>query len=157
VAISQPGTNGCTPGAGGFGGFGPRAGNGGAGDGSTTTPGNRPARNGNGARRFAGAFGKVASVSAPTFVVQGNNRNGAATTTTVTTDASTTFTKVVSASQSTLAVGQCVAALGPSDQTGAISANSIAIRPPGPNGCFTGNRGGPGGPGGGGGGTASTG
>lgn len=150
VAISQPGANGCTPQAGGLGGA--RAGNGGAGGGGggsgTTAPANGRNGNGNGARRFAGAFGKVASVSAPSFVVQGNSRNGAARTTTVTTDASTTFTKVVGAAQSNLAVGQCIAATGPSDQTGAVTANSIAIRPPGPNGCFTG-RGGPGGPGGG--------
>jgi hypothetical protein len=153
VAISQPGANGCTPQTGGLGGFGgARAGNGGAGGGGggsgTTAPANGPNGNGNGARRFAGAFGKVASVSAPSFVVQGINRNGADTTTTVTTDATTTFTKVVGAAQSNLAVGQCIAATGPSDQTGAVTANSIAIRPPGPNGCFTG-RGGPGGPGGG--------
>jgi hypothetical protein len=154
VTISQPGANGCTPQAGGFGGFGPRAGNGGAGGGggSSTTP---PANGGNGGRRLGGAFGKVASVSGPTFVVQGNNRNGASATTTVTTDASTTFTKVVSAGQSNLAVGQCIAAIGPADQTGAVTANSIAIRQPGPNGCFTG-RGGQGRAGGGNAGTGST-
>jgi hypothetical protein len=156
VTISQPGANGCTPQAGGFGGFGPRAGNGGAGGGgsSTTPPANGGNRNRNGARRFAGGFGKVTSVSLPTFVVQGNNRNAAGTTTTVTTDASTSFTKVVSAGQSNLAVGQCVAAIGPADQTGAVTANSIAIRQPGPNGCFTG-RGGPGGARGGNGATGS--
>jgi Domain of unknown function (DUF5666) len=155
VAISQPGANGCTPGAGGFGGFGPRAGNGGAGGSTTTAPANNRNPNRNGARRPNGAFGKVASVSGPSFVVQRTDRNGANTTTTVTTDSSTTFTKVVSASQSTLANGQCVAALGPADQTGAVTANSIAIRPPGPNGCFTGNRGGQGAPGGGNGGAGS--
>jgi hypothetical protein len=155
VAISQPGANGCTPGAGGFGGFGgPRAGNGGGGS-TTTAPANGRNPNGNGARRLNGAFGKVASVSGPSFVVQRTDRNGANTTTSVTTDSSTTFTKVVSASQSTLANGQCVAAVGPSDQTGAVTANSIAIRPPGPNGCFTGNRGGQGGPAGGNGGAGS--
>ncbi len=83
-------------------------------------------------------------MSGPTFTVQRTDRNGATTTTSITTDASTTFTKVVSASQSTLAVGQCVAAVGPADQTGAVTANTISIRPPGPNGCFTG-RGGQGG------------
>lgn len=148
VAISQPGANGCTPQASGF---GLRPGAGGGGGSGTTRP---TTRNGNGGRRFAGAFGKVASVSAPTFVVQGNNRSGTATTTSVTTDASTTFTKVVSAGQSNLAVGQCIAALGPADQTGAVTANSIAIRQPGPNGCFTG-RGGQGGAGGGNGATGS--
>jgi hypothetical protein len=155
VTISQPGANGCTPQAGGFGGFGPRAGNGGAGGGgsSTTAPAN--GGNGNGGRRFGGGFGKVTSVSGPTFAVQGNNRNGVSTTTTVTTDASTTFTKVVSAGQSNLAVGQCIAAIGPADQTGAVTANSIAIRQPGPNGCFTG-RGGQGGAGGANGGAGPT-
>jgi hypothetical protein len=150
VAITQPGNNGCTPQAGGFGGAnGPRAGNG-----NGSGNGNRNAnRNGNRTGRFAGAFGKVTSVSAPTFVVQRTDRNGANTTTTVTTDSSTTFTKVVSASQSALAVGQCVTAVGPADQTGAVTANSITIRPPGPNGCFTGNRRGQGG---GNGGAAST-
>jgi hypothetical protein len=90
----------------------------------------------------------VSSVSLPTFVVARTNGNGANMTTTVTTDASTTFTKVVPVSQSTLAVGQCVAAVGPADETGAVSANSVSIRPPGPNGCLTG-RGGRGGGGGG--------
>ena len=151
VAISQPGPNGCTPGAGGFGGFGgPRAGNGGGGGSTTTAPGNNRNRNGNRAPRFNGAFGKVASASGPTFVVQRTDRNGANMTTSVTTDPSTTFSKVVSASQSALAVGQCVAAVGPADQTGAVTANSVTIRPPGPNGCFTGGRGGQGGPAGGG-------
>jgi hypothetical protein len=135
VAISQPGANGCTAGPGGGfgGGNGPRAG---------SANGNR---NGNRMGRFAGAFGKVTSVSAPTFVVQRTDRNGANTTTTVTTDSSTTFSKVVTASQSALAVGQCVTAVGPADQTGAVTANSITIRPPGPNGCVVGNRGGQGG------------
>ena len=153
VTISQPGANGCTPQGGGFGAFGgPRAGNGGAGGGGSSTPtapGSNRNRNGNGPRRLNGAFGKVASVSGPTFVVQRTDRNGANTTTSVTTDASTNFTKVVGASQSTLAVGQCVVAAGPADQTGAVTASSIGIRPPGPNGCFSGNRGGQGGAGGG--------
>jgi hypothetical protein len=141
VIITQPGDNGCTPQAGVFGGNGPRAGTG-----NGTGNGNRNgSRNGNRAGRFAGAFGKVTSVSSPTFVVQGTDRNGASTTTTVTTDSTTTFSKVVSAGQSALVVGQCVTAVGPADQTGAVTANSIAIRPAGPNGCFVGNRGGQGG------------
>jgi hypothetical protein len=152
VSITQPGPNGCTFGA--FG--GQRAGNGGGGGGGTTTTAPGSNRNRNGARRLNGAFGKVASVSLPTFVVQSTARNSPSTTTTVTTDASTTFNKVVSASQSNLAVGQCVAAVGPADQTGAVTANSISIRPPGPNGCSTGFRGGRGGAGGGNGAPGST-
>jgi hypothetical protein len=148
VSITQPGPNGCTFGA--FG--GQRAGNGGGAGGgggaATTAPPNNRNRNG---RRLNGAFGKVASVSLPTFVVQSVARSAANMTTTVTTDSSTMFNKVVTASQSNLAVGQCVAAVGPADQTGAVTANSISIRPPGPNGCFTGLRGGRGGGGNGGG------
>jgi hypothetical protein len=151
VAITQPDASGsCTAQGAGFGGFGGgagRGGNGGSSPSTTARSGNGQNRNPN-ARRFAGAFGKVASASGTSFVVQGNNRNGPMTTT-VTTDASTTYTKVVSASSSALAVGQCIAATGPSDQTGAVTANTINIRQPGPNGCVAG-RGGFGGRGGGG-------
>jgi hypothetical protein len=48
---------------------------------------------------------------------------------TVTTTASTTYTKTVSGSASDLAVGQCVTALGKADDTGALTASSIASQP----------------------------
>jgi hypothetical protein len=143
VSITQPNASGaCTAQGGGFGG-------GGIGSGQSPPGGNAPPGNGSGppgngqnrnnAPRFAVAFGKVQSLSGSSFVVQGPNRNGSTTTTTtVTTDTSTTYTKVVNASPSALAVGQCIAATGSSDQTGAITANSISIRQAGANGCFAG-------------------
>lgn len=132
VTITPAGPDGCT---GGFlgGAGGTRS------PGATRSP--RPtAGPGTGADR-GGAFGKVTSVSAPTFVVeQANRTTGATRTTTVTWDATTAFTKVVPAAASALSAGQCVNAAGPTDDTGAISATTVNIRPPGPTGCATGQR-----------------
>lgn len=132
VTITPAGPDGCT---GGFlgGAGGTRS------PGATRSP--RPtAGPGTGADR-GGAFGKVTSLSAPTFVVeQANRTTGATRTTTVTWDATTAFTKVVPAAASALSAGQCVNAAGPTDDTGAISATTVNIRPPGPTGCATGQR-----------------
>jgi hypothetical protein len=143
VSITQPIGGLCTaqPGAGfGSGGFRPRLGNG------RSTPSPRPSgRPAN--RNGATAFGKVASMSGSSFVVQGTLRtftgssaspSSASTKVTVTVGASTTFTKVVPVTHTALAVGECISALGPVDDTGAVTATSIGIRPAGPNGCFTG-------------------
>jgi uncharacterized membrane protein len=62
----------------------------------------------------------------------------AATDTTVTVDSSTTYSKVESATSSALAVGDCIAAVGATDDTGAVTAKTIGISKPGPNGCSTG-------------------
>jgi hypothetical protein len=67
----------------------------------------------------------------------------ASTTRTIATTATTTFTKTVTTDHSALAVGECVTAVGPPDDTGAVAASSISIRQPGPTGC----QGGFGGPG----------
>jgi hypothetical protein len=48
---------------------------------------------------------------------------------TVTTTSSTTYTKTVAGSAKDLAVGQCVTALGHADNTGALTASSIASQP----------------------------
>jgi hypothetical protein len=133
VQISPPAANGgCA--AGGRG--GPRAGGrpGGA------TPRNRPPGT-IGQRRTAAAAGKITSVGAGSFVVEGGPAN---TPRTVTITPATTFSKVVGADHTALAVGQCVTALGPADDTGAVAASAISIRQPGPAGC-TGGFGGPGG------------
>lgn len=139
VAISAATANGCARGPGGFGGGngGGRRGTGGA----SATP--RP----NGGRGFSGTFGKVTSVAGPLFVVQGVSRAGTASAASpapvpvsVTTTASTTYSKTSTATASALAVGQCVTAVGPSDDTGAVTARSISIRPAGPGGCTSGRR-----------------
>ncbi|MGH3765318.1 MAG: hypothetical protein ACRDS0_02410 [Pseudonocardiaceae bacterium] len=114
--------------AGGAGGGGP----GGGGPGGTAPPrspnGPAPA----GRARGAAALGKVTSVSQDGFVIQlGTSNTGRSVTTTQT----TTFSKTVPTDKSGLAVGKCVTAIGPSDDTGTVAAASISIRPPGPNGC----------------------
>ncbi len=123
-------------------------------------------------RNFSFASGKVTAVSAGGFTVEGILRSGAfrraapsgsgskSTTTTtttpkatsidVTTSSTTTYSEITNAAASNLAVGKCVTARGPADQTGAITATAIDIRSPGPNGCTAGFRGfGGGGAGGG--------
>ena len=107
----------------------PGGGSGGAGRGA------RPAGGGRGVP----ATGKITSVSASGFVLQTPNATRAVTTT-----QATTFSKTVATDHSALAVGQCVTAAGPSDDTGTVTASSISIRQPGPQGC----QGGFGGPGG---------
>ena len=103
---------------------------------------------------FGGADGKVTSLSATGFVVQGRNpAAGTDTSITVTTTAATKYLKMVTARPSALKVGQCITAIGSANSIGAVAARSIRISQPGPNGCVTsfgGRRGGfgssPGGP-----------
>ncbi|MGH3783625.1 MAG: hypothetical protein ACRDRO_24135 [Pseudonocardiaceae bacterium] len=89
--------------------------------------------------RGAPAAGKITSISGSGFVLQTSSASRA-----VTTAQATTFSKTVTTDHSVLAVGQCVTAVGPSDDTGTVAASSISIRQPGPQGC----QGGFGGPGG---------
>jgi hypothetical protein len=85
-----------------------------------------------------GANGKVTSLSATGFVVQGRNlAAGADTSITVTTTAATKYVKVLTAGPSALKVGQCITAAGPANSIGAVAARSIRISQPGPNGCVT--------------------
>jgi Domain of unknown function (DUF5666) len=113
---------------------------------------NRPS--GAGRNRGSTASGKITSITGGGFVLQVGASNA---TRSVTTTPTTTFSKNVVVDKSGLAVGECVTAVGPSDDTGAVAASSISIRQPGPNGCQVGF-GGPGrGPGRAGPGAATTG
>jgi hypothetical protein len=148
VTISAPVKGNCT-GAGGFGGGGFGGGGFGGGQGGSTprpsfSPRPRPTGSrgafGNGA--FGGANGKVTSVSASGFVVQGRNRAGGSagstTSITVITNATSKYLKTVTAKPSALKVGQCITAVGTANSIGAIAARSIRISQPGPNGCVSG-------------------
>jgi len=111
------------------------------------------------------AFGKVTSISGTVLVVVGTSpkftappktktstkgKTKTSTTTIkpklvttmskVTFTTSTTFSESMPASASALVVGQCVTALGPAGDTGAITATTISVRPPPKTGCvsFTG-------------------
>ncbi|HZT66473.1 MAG TPA: DUF5666 domain-containing protein [Acidimicrobiales bacterium] len=148
VTISQPGPNGCARGAAsafGGGGFGGGFGRGFRPNGGSTSPRNpNPGRFAN----LAIAAGKVTSVSGASVDVQPITPPSTTTTragrtpptfeSSFTYGPSTRWTKVVTATPSAFAVGQCVAANGPSDSTGAVTAQTITIRPAGPNGCFGG-------------------
>jgi hypothetical protein len=144
---AAPANNGvCTAGFGAGGGFGGRA-QGGRGQGGAPGGGNgggsrRPRPSGTNRPNAAPVSGAVTAVNPNGFTVSGKNRSGATTTTTVTVDPSTTYTKQVRADASALAVGECVAALGSSDQTGAVTAKSITISRPNTGGTCYGRMGG---------------
>ncbi|TPG16027.1 hypothetical protein [Pedococcus bigeumensis] len=97
---------------------------------------------------FGAAFGRVTAVSAGGFTVASpvferpTGTAGSASTTSpgsssttqtrtvsVTTSSQTTYTKTVRATAKAAAVGTCVTAEGKADDTGAIAATSVAVRP----------------------------
>lgn len=142
VAITTPVNGQCT------GGFGRGAGLGGGPGGGTGAPGqgrptgiptDRPTGQGRGGfGGFGGAFGKVVAVTSDGFTVQsetfaraGSTATTAPTTRTVavSTSPTTTYTRTVAATAAAARVGSCVTALGTTDQVGAVSARSIAVRP----------------------------
>jgi Domain of unknown function (DUF5666) len=144
VGISKPTSTGCTAagafGGGNFGGGG-FAGRGGNGGGSRTPNPSRRVRpsGANGPGNFGRAFGTVTAVSKTGFTVKGVARgSNPAVTTTVTVNAATTYTESAKATSSALAVGDCIVALGASDDTGAVSAKTINISKAGSNGCTDG-------------------
>ena len=140
VSITQPVNGSCRGGFGG--GFARPAGGSGhfPGASSGTTPGGGTRPPGAARRGFGGgASGSVTAVSGSTITVQEINPSTKATVDrTVVVSATTTFTQVVSAQATDLAVGLCVRAIGPADSTGAVTATSIGISTPGPNGCTAG-------------------
>ncbi len=83
--------------------------------------------------RIGGAVGEVTAVSATGFTVKsvmpGSSSSGT-TSVTVTVAAGTTYTTTAKGAASDVKVGTCVAADGSTDQTGAVTARTIAISPP---------------------------
>jgi len=141
--------NGACPTTGAGGGFG--------GAGSGRRPTGAPAGGGGTRRAFASATGTVSSVSGSTIILNGVLRNGpgatgsatpaspSTITITITLGSSATVTQTVPATSAAAVVGQCARAIGPANSTGTITAKSITISKPGPNGCnagfgFRGNR-----------------
>ncbi|MBB5157027.1 DUF5666 domain-containing protein [Saccharopolyspora phatthalungensis] len=140
VEISQPANNTCTRG-------GLFGGGGGGNQGRTSSsrqpnPSRQPSPSAGNNQGPRGAFGSVTAVQPNGFTVRETNpRSNQTTDVTVTADSSTTYTRTVPADSHALAVGKCVVALGPADDTGAVTARSITISTPGPNGCPTFGRG----------------
>lgn len=149
ITITQPGPNGCTAQRGGFAGAGFIPGGGGSrassrGPGASSAGGassatrSSVARSGKGRRppaNFGHAFGKLDSVSGSTLVISGSSGQS-----TVKVSSSTRYTKVQQGTASSLAVGDCVAATGPSNSIGAVTAKSVTILPASPSGCTVGFR-----------------
>jgi Domain of unknown function (DUF5666) len=95
-----------------------------------------------------GAFGKVTAVNGSGFTIESSRpQNGTASTAaptseTVQTPAGTKYTRTGAASAKALVVGVCVTALGKADDTGAIAATSILLRPAENGSCSSGFGGG---------------
>ena len=98
-------------------------------NGKCGSPGNGPGR---------GLGGTVASVNGNSIVLTtGDNSQ---TTVTVTPD--TRYAKRVSVDVSVIAAGQCLAARGAKDNSGAVQATSVSVRPADNGQCGGGHRGG---------------
>lgn len=83
------------------------------------------------------AFGKVASVGSGTFVVS-STRNNATSMVTVTTTSATTYREMETGTKANLKVGLCATAIGNTDDTGAVTARTIALSSPTSTGCTAG-------------------
>lgn len=140
VEISAADANGCGLGAGAPGG-GARPQNGNGNGAPPSRPSRAPA---SGAPNQARpTVGKVTAVTSTGFTVQEDNRQtGATSDVQVAVDSGTTYGKTTPADASALKVGECVAATGQTDDTGAVTARTIAISQAGPNGCVVGGAGG---------------
>jgi hypothetical protein len=110
---------------------------------------------------FASVRGVVTAVNGGVMTVQPSSGSSQG----ITVPSTATVATTTAGSVSDLVSGTCVAAIGPRSSSGAVTASSLLIEPPGPSGCFTGGSGfggfgggfgGFGGSGGGGGGTTTT-
>jgi hypothetical protein len=97
---------------------------------------------------FGGAFGKVTNVSSTGFTVASASRptsggtSDATKAVTVVTSAKTTYSSTEKATSSAVKVGRCVTSQGKADDTGAITATSIAVTDPVDGECGFGGFGG---------------
>lgn len=84
------------------------------------------------------ARGLVTGVSGTSVTVQQPD----GTSITITVPTTVRVAKIDTVPSSALQTGECVAAAGTKDASGAVAARSLTIVPAGPSGCFTGGRGG---------------
>jgi hypothetical protein len=129
VRITVPTNGSC-----GLGGRGP-GGDGPSGDGGPQLNGTPPTDAPDGAqpqiRGMGGAVGEVKAISATGFTVASVTPGSEDTTdVTVTVDGDTAYTTMVKGAASDVTVGICVQADGTTDDTGAVTAKSIAVTPP---------------------------
>ena len=82
-------------------------------------------------RGFGGAVGEVTAVSSTGFTVASvTSGSSGSTTVTVKVDADTTYTTTGKAAASDVKIGVCIAANGTTDDTGAVTARTIAVSQP---------------------------
>jgi len=169
VRIETRTDGGCTFQAGPGGGQGAGAGGAGAGQPGGTPPSGGPLPSqprrtgtppsgapGGDARGSTAAVGTVTTVSGSTVTIDGTIRGTGSQATTsasappgstasirITLGADAPVTRTVAATSAAAVVGQCAAAAGPADDTGAVAATAITISAPGP-GCTRGFAGAPG-------------
>lgn len=138
VAVSKPVAGRCS--AAGFTGFpGGRGGRATAPSGAPTASGAPSGRSGVPGRGFGGrVFGLVKAVSADTITVSStlparfgtsSPSQGQARTVVVSTSSATAYTQTEAVTPAALRVGLCVTALGAADNTGALAAKAISLRP----------------------------
>jgi hypothetical protein len=154
VVLSEPVNGSCTGGFGGFGGAGFGGGTGGFPSGfpsrAPRPSGSRSPGAGGFNRGAFGADGLISHINGGSFVVQSQRRGFGASSSpsstaspfvtdiTVTTSSSTKYSKTVTANSSALAVGECVTAVGKTDDTGAVASSTIAIEAKVNGSCSTG-------------------
>lgn len=147
VRVTEPVDGDC---AGGLGGGRPGGGGKGARptDMPTDMPTDRPSGAPDDARRGGFATGKVTAVTSSGFTVasqQPGADSDSTTLVTVATSADTTYTATASATAAAVKTGVCVTSRGDADDTGAITATTIAITQPVDGECTAGFGGRPGG------------
>jgi hypothetical protein len=129
VRITESTDDGCAAGAG--------PGGGGAGD--RPEGGTPPSGAPDGGARAMGTSGEVTAVSDSGFTVEATQPGSDTTSTVVVTVSSdTTYTTTAEASADDVTVGRCVTSRGEADDTGAITATTIAISDKVDDACSTG-------------------
>jgi len=79
-------------------------------------------------KHHAGVSGTVASVAGNTITVNGTDSSGNSATTNVTVTDTTKYTKQTATDAQALAQGQCIAARGTKDDSGALQATAISVQ-----------------------------
>jgi hypothetical protein len=150
VRVTKPTGGSCTIGGGGRGGLGSGRPGGAPPGGANGGPSGRPSGRPGGRPVGAGVFGAVKAMAGGGFTVtsQGFGQDTASTSVTVTTTSRTTVSRTVAATSKAVATGLCVSARGTTDDTGAVTATSVALSQPvnGACGVGFGRPGGAGGP-----------
>lgn len=84
------------------------------------------------------AAGLITAVTSGGFTLRETGPGGATTSVTVTTTAQTSYTRTEPATPAAITVGSCLVAQGRADDTGAVTATTVTVRPDTGTGCSAG-------------------